>query len=49
MDRTYPTPVQNEIEFLLSLLHISSPGQPVSKQSEAIERMLGRQRPLAAN
>lgn len=31
---------QNEIQFLLSLLRISNPGQPAPEASDAIERLL---------
>jgi len=41
MDRaTIPAPPENEIAFLLSLLHISAPGQPVLPQSAAIKQLL---------
>jgi len=34
-----PMAAQNEIQFVLSLLHISAPGQPVTRQIEAIEEL----------
>ena len=41
MDRpTLPASAQNEIQFLLSLLHISDPGQPASQHSAALEQWL---------
>ncbi len=43
MDRQ-TIPAQNELEFLLSLLKITNPGQPASQQSNAIEQLL----PVAA-
>jgi len=33
-------PPQTEIQFLISLLHISSPGQPNVEQTRAIEQLL---------
>jgi hypothetical protein len=33
-------PAQTEIQFLISLLHIATPGQPVNEQSSAIEQLL---------
>jgi hypothetical protein len=41
MDRSVNTPnVENEIQFLLSLLRISNPGQPAPQASDVIEGIL---------
>ena len=41
MDRpNVPLNAQSEIQFLLSLLNISAPGQPVSQQTLALEKLL---------
>lgn len=41
MDRpSIPSAAQSEIQFLLSLLHISAPGQPLSEPAAAIEQLL---------
>jgi hypothetical protein len=39
MDPVSPA-AQDEIQFVLSLLRIGTPGQPVTKQTEAIEQLL---------
>jgi len=41
MDRpTFPVAAQNEIQFLLSLLNICSPGQPVQPHTDALQQLL---------
>ena len=40
MDRPVVIAPQNELQFLISLLHIANPGQPPSQQSWALEELL---------
>lgn len=41
MEREYmPADTQNEIQFVLSLLHIANPGKPSSPQCDAVEQLL---------
>jgi hypothetical protein len=41
MDRnSLPPAAENEIRFLLSLLHIASPGQPETPQSSELEHLV---------
>jgi hypothetical protein len=40
MDCVYSSSPENEIQFLLSLLRISNPGEPASEQSQSIEELL---------
>jgi hypothetical protein len=40
MDRPVILSTENNLRFLLSLLHIANPGQPASEQSQAIEALL---------
>ncbi len=35
-----PAEAQHEIQFQLSLLHISNPGQPPSPESDALAKLL---------
>jgi hypothetical protein len=46
MDRpvTFPN-IENEIQFLLSLLRISNPGEPAPRASDVIERILATAHP----
>ncbi|MBZ5605255.1 MAG: hypothetical protein LAO79_23395 [Acidobacteriia bacterium] len=45
MDRnTLPSAAENEIRFLLSLLNIATPGEPLTPQAAAIEQMAATSR-----
>jgi len=40
MDSTLSAAAEKEIQFVLSLLNITNPGQPASEQSQALQELL---------